>query len=160
MDEKNIKSVITIEKPYTFRENVISRNRFAVMCLVTGLIINTFYMYFEFEDVFKSVLKGHTFSEQVILFVVGYFSFSLIFSIVVSGVLSALSDVLKNPRVFILSLLTVFGALLILIIGAIKGIFKFAFQFMRIPINLIIWISTKVSQRAYQYFTVYETFYL
>ena len=160
MDEKNIKSVITIEKPYTFRENVISRNRFAVMCLMTGLIINTFYMYFEFEDVFKPVLKGHTFSEQVILFVVGYFSFSLIFSIVVSGVLSALSDVLKNPRVFILSLLTVFGALLILVIGAIKGIFKFAFQFMRIPINLIIWISTKVSKRAYQYFTEYETFYL
>ena len=160
MDEENIKSVIKIEKPYTFRTNVIFRNRFAVMCQVIGLVINAFYMYLEFKSVFKPAFEGHTFSEQVILFVVGYLSFSIIFSIVTSGVLGALNDVLKNPRVFILSLLTVFGALLILIIGAIKGIFKFAFQFMRIPINLIIWLLTKVSKRAYQYFTEYETFYV
>lgn len=160
MDEKNIESVIKIEKPYTFRTNVIFRNRFAVMCQVIGLVINAFYMYLEFKSVFKPVFEGRTFSEQVILFVVGYFSFSLIFSIVVSGVLGALNDVLINPKAFIISLLTVFGALLILINGAIKGIFKFTFQSMRIPINLIIWILTKVSKRVSNHFTEYETFYL
>ena len=143
---------VVIERPYSFWQDVIFKNKYVFISIIMSAVFITYAIYN--LGMLDSVNAVENFTYEQVRFI--YVGLMFIISLVpFSAIIGAISF-LFSGRIRSISLITL---PIYIVIGMYMGWFKFIRDLIRLPFCLIIWISTKVSDKQYDKHKVIEHYH-
>ena len=143
---------VVIERPYSFWRDVIIKNKYVPMSIVLSAV---FVIYAVLKlGIADNIEAVDNFSYEQVRFI--YICFIFIMSILLSSAIIGAISFLFSGRISSISLISL---PIYIAIGMYMGWFKFIRDLIRLPFCLIMWISTKVSDKQYDKHKVIEQYH-
>lgn len=143
---------VVIERPYSFWQDVIFKNKYVFISIILSAVFITHAIYN--LGMLDSVTAVKNFTYEQVRFI--YVGLMFIASLVAFSAIAGAIFFLFSGRIKSISLVSLF---IYIFIGMLMGWFKFIRDLIRLPFCLIIWISTKVSDKQYDKHKVIEHYH-
>ncbi|MHA7118625.1 hypothetical protein [Aerococcus urinaeequi] len=131
------------KRSYSLWQDVIFKNKYVFISIIMSAIFITYAI--DNLGMLDSVtaVENFTYEQVRFMYVGSMFIMSLIpFSAITGAILFLFSGRIRS--------ISVVSLIIYIFIGMIMGWFKFIRDLIRLPFNLIIWISTKISKKQYE----------
>lgn len=128
------------KRPYSFWQDVVFKNKYVFISIILSTIFITYAIYN--LGMLDSVTAVENFTYEQVRFI--YVGLMFIVSLVPFSAIAGAIFFLFSGKIRSISLVSL---LIYIFIGMLMGWFKFIRDLVRLPFNLIIWISTKISKK-------------